>query len=620
MAENPETGYNWGTMTHPFSAPNLTRRKALIYSMLAFVLLGGNPLMAVPNYLTRVPHADGGSCLPCHSSGGGSPRTQFGLDFAANGYDWAGIWNLDSDGDGQTNGEELGDPCGVWQAGESTPRTDFISAAENGEDTSDFPSGGTTLWFFDQDQDGVGRNGSSIAQCNAPEGYASSQGDCDDENASIWAETSVYLDADDDGYGGGPEVMMCIGDAGPQGYVSNNSDCNDAIAEVYQLLPGFFDGDLDGEGAGDLQWVCSGEVLPAGFVVSGEDCDDSDSGVSVLRLTATDADGDGCPADEPQWRCETVTLSSHLIEMPDCSTNADCSAHLGCNEESGHCQPLYFDCDDDVTDVFESRQLFPDLDGDGVGSGQATAVCAGESPPDGWSDSDTDCDDTPAEGAEIYQLQWRYEDHDGDGYTQGGLVEVCMGLTELSGYSSESLGEDCDDTDAYRFKEAFGYPDLDQDGLTGPGATVCGAGGLPDHWSPIKNGYDCDDTNGTVPALLCEDLPDACGYIDDGCPPPGTYCGPCPEAADAGSDTPTRDAGSSGETAHAPQADAGALTQGADEQDDEPENPSSKTPAEEPPPTGCFGDQLPGDFARHHWTFALLLLGLALRRDRGRRR
>ena len=32
---------------------------------------------------------------------------------------WDRVYGLDSDGDGQTNGQELGDPCGVWSSGES---------------------------------------------------------------------------------------------------------------------------------------------------------------------------------------------------------------------------------------------------------------------------------------------------------------------------------------------------------------------------------------------------------------------------------------------------------------------------------------------------------------------
>jgi hypothetical protein len=49
---------------------------------------------------------------------GGFPRNQFGLDFAAAGHRWTvDLCQKDSDGDGRTNGEELGDPDCVWRPG-----------------------------------------------------------------------------------------------------------------------------------------------------------------------------------------------------------------------------------------------------------------------------------------------------------------------------------------------------------------------------------------------------------------------------------------------------------------------------------------------------------------------
>ena len=45
-----------------------------------------------------------------NTSGGGA-RNPFGLDFASEGTTWTvSLCGMDSDGDGFTNGEELGDP------------------------------------------------------------------------------------------------------------------------------------------------------------------------------------------------------------------------------------------------------------------------------------------------------------------------------------------------------------------------------------------------------------------------------------------------------------------------------------------------------------------------------
>nr|AIG55607.1 secreted protein [Thraustotheca clavata] len=49
--------------------------------------------------------------------GGGQP-TQFGIDFEKGGARWSKfLCEMDSDKDGATNGEELGDPCCEWRVG-----------------------------------------------------------------------------------------------------------------------------------------------------------------------------------------------------------------------------------------------------------------------------------------------------------------------------------------------------------------------------------------------------------------------------------------------------------------------------------------------------------------------
>lgn len=56
---------------------------------------------------------------------GSGARNPFGLDFAANGFTWTmELCQLDSDGDGRSNGMELGDPNCVW-----TPGTEPETAA-----------------------------------------------------------------------------------------------------------------------------------------------------------------------------------------------------------------------------------------------------------------------------------------------------------------------------------------------------------------------------------------------------------------------------------------------------------------------------------------------------------
>ncbi|GFN79661.1 dopamine beta-hydroxylase [Plakobranchus ocellatus] len=59
---------------------------------------------------------------------GGGERNVFGLDFKANGFQWNDeICRADSDGDGWTNGYELGDPDCTWSPGQTPSRSDNIT-------------------------------------------------------------------------------------------------------------------------------------------------------------------------------------------------------------------------------------------------------------------------------------------------------------------------------------------------------------------------------------------------------------------------------------------------------------------------------------------------------------
>ncbi|GFN79665.1 N-acetylated-alpha-linked acidic dipeptidase-like protein [Plakobranchus ocellatus] len=59
---------------------------------------------------------------------GGGVRNPFGQDFARMGYRWSSqLCQADSDGDGRTNGDELGDPNCVWTVGQIPARVSDIT-------------------------------------------------------------------------------------------------------------------------------------------------------------------------------------------------------------------------------------------------------------------------------------------------------------------------------------------------------------------------------------------------------------------------------------------------------------------------------------------------------------
>ncbi|KAJ0405782.1 hypothetical protein P43SY_003632 [Pythium insidiosum] len=74
-----------------------------------------------PTFVARIPNGNavaGVRGLGHTDPNGGGALNVFGLAFSTSGSQWtAALCQLDSDGDGATNGEELGDPCCSWTPG-----------------------------------------------------------------------------------------------------------------------------------------------------------------------------------------------------------------------------------------------------------------------------------------------------------------------------------------------------------------------------------------------------------------------------------------------------------------------------------------------------------------------
>ena len=105
--------------------------------LVAALFLGGvvvDEAAARSKRVRQVPNGSAASCNTCHTAGGGSPLNPFGLEIATNFLTAAGpagdvLWGpelaaLDSDGDGASNGAELGDPEGTWVVGDPNPTGD----------------------------------------------------------------------------------------------------------------------------------------------------------------------------------------------------------------------------------------------------------------------------------------------------------------------------------------------------------------------------------------------------------------------------------------------------------------------------------------------------------------
>lgn len=122
MTRAPGFSYSLGIM------PTSLRFLAPAFALLAF----SSAAEARPFRVNDIPNGSKYGCLNCHGDNKASYNTDFGSDarFYLTGsgdistlhVDWTPLCPLDSDRDGWTNGEELGDPDCTWKVGDAAPK------------------------------------------------------------------------------------------------------------------------------------------------------------------------------------------------------------------------------------------------------------------------------------------------------------------------------------------------------------------------------------------------------------------------------------------------------------------------------------------------------------------
>ncbi|KAK1935716.1 Temptin [Phytophthora citrophthora] len=100
------------------ASPQVSSLKMSRAISLALVATSVAVVSARPAYVALIPNGanvKGFPALGHVNPEGGGANNDFGLDFASAGKSWTKEFcEKDSDGDGQTNGQELGDPCCEW--------------------------------------------------------------------------------------------------------------------------------------------------------------------------------------------------------------------------------------------------------------------------------------------------------------------------------------------------------------------------------------------------------------------------------------------------------------------------------------------------------------------------
>ncbi|KAE9062994.1 hypothetical protein PF005_g29663 [Phytophthora fragariae] len=125
------------------ASTNLKTMKTASYSAILVVAaaLLSSKADASKEFVALLPNGDNvpGASAIGHSdnTGRSSATNAFGNAFADAGKSWTlSLCQADTDGDGQTNGQELGDPCCEWSVG-STPRwTSGVSHPSDASKTS----------------------------------------------------------------------------------------------------------------------------------------------------------------------------------------------------------------------------------------------------------------------------------------------------------------------------------------------------------------------------------------------------------------------------------------------------------------------------------------------------
>ena len=162
---------------------------------------------------------------------------------------------IDADGDGVRVENDCDDNDASVYPGAAEPCDERDNDCDGSVD-----EGANASFFADDDGDGFGRDSSDLLACEAPEGYVSVGGDCDDNNRDV--------------YPGAEEV--CDG-------ADNN--CDGAADEGVTVT--YYD-DGDGDGDGDPEAPITGCELPPDGALTSGDCDDNNP-----TLNSNDADEDG---------------------------------------------------------------------------------------------------------------------------------------------------------------------------------------------------------------------------------------------------------------------------------------------------------------------------------------
>ncbi len=411
---------------------------------------------------------------------------------------------VDADDDGYTADEDCddNDPSIHPFADEYCDDIDSDCDGQQNEDSSL----DATTWYLDEDGDGYGLDDERDTACDAPEGYVSVGGDCDDDDTAYNPGAAEEDCTDPEDYNCDGEVAFA--DVDEDGWPACE-DCNDDETAINP----------------DAIEVCDGVDNDCDTLT---DDDDDDVDKTTRRDFYPDDDGDGFGDDSAAVEVACTQPADHVEDNRDCNdadaaVNPDATEVCDGSDTDEDCNGVADD-DDSGVDGTTLSEFWLDGDKDGYGAGTSTLLCDDPSTAGAaWVEVDGDCDDASSganpgateicdprdtdedcDGAadddddDTSGWQTWYADADGDGYGDADTTSAACDAS--SGWVSNA--EDCDDSDTSVSPDATEtwYDGIDQD---------CDA--LSDY-DADQDGYaydayggtDCDDTNADISPAATE--------------------------------------------------------------------------------------------------------------------
>lgn len=579
----------------------IAKRSQLIGLFLAQTLALPSVAFAFPQFPEQLPNraytlsnitGTQRPCISCHNNPDGgqgcvdgttNPASlapclnPFGQAFKNNNKVWSqALSQLDSDGDGFSNGKELQDPDGLWVYGQPSPGTEAY-ATRPGFNT-DSPG------LYDLDNDNICRFGNDTnddGDC-IDGGEPASGYDCNEADSQVSsAATELCSDSIDNDCNGlatySDPLCATVIDQDGDGYCETGRDNN---------------GDNDcvdaGEAGGNVDCDDNNSTTYPGAPVNcvdgvDNDCDELIDLADTVDCDVLDDDGDGyCPAGQDlnaDGRCDSS--QAEAVNVSDCldlplAMNPN-SALISPGASEACTDGLDNDCDGKADFVDANCAYLIDADDDGF-CPQGTDVnndgnCGGT----GEATGKIDCDDAnAARSPNLTEICYdnldndcdtqnnlddgdcgRFIDVDDDGFclngedtnSDGDCTDFHLGKYEYevvkadcdetsavakprSGEASgvtdgcfDGIDTDCDDQVDYVDRDCWNWADRDKDGYCPYGIDSDGDGGCTDAGEATEQAQDCNDSNAAKsPGVQenCTDLQDnncdeVLDKLDDDC-------------------------------------------------------------------------------------------------------